>query len=208
MARLSMVFLAALVLAPLTASADVFKLYGEGQAGGMFGTGLAGDQKDSAFFKKSSPGLGYGVVLGGKFLIVDVHIKHTQYRHSGDLTTWTQFNAGFDFGIDTGSEEDKKAHKGGYFALGAFLGFGVGTGAQVDPPLDNAQITDKAFMLEGRLQAGKHLGKLLDVGVEVPVSWGYFFKSGNGASANNVSDQYQGMQAAALLTLRANITLL
>ena len=54
--------------------------------------------------------------------------------------------------------------------MGADLWFGLGTGAQVMPPLDNAQLTDKAFLAEGRFGFGKHLSKVFDLGVVVPVS--------------------------------------
>ena len=200
MARVHLLVASAIALSSSAASAGVFKLYGEAQGGGMVGKGLSGDQKDEAFFKKSKGGA-YGALIGARFLVLDAQIKHTQY-FSGDLTTWTQFNAGLAFGIDTGSEADKKANKGGYVELGAYVGFGLGTGAQVDPPLDNSEITDKGFMVEGRIGFGKHLSNVFDVGLEVPVSWGYFFKNG---AANDESNQYQSVQVDALLVLRANI---
>jgi len=40
------------------------------------------------------------------------------------------------------------------------------------------------------------------------VSWGYFFKNGNGAAVNDVSTHYQGVQGEALVFLRGNIRLL
>jgi hypothetical protein len=202
MPRLSPLVAAALAVAavPSAASAGVFKLYGEAQGGGMMGKGLSGDQKDEAFFKKSAGGA-YGALVGARFLILDAQIKHTQY-FTDELTTWTQFNAGLAFSIDTGGEAAKKAHSGGYLEIGAHVGFGLGTGAQVDPPLDNSEITDKGFMLEGSLSIGKHLSSVFDIGVEVPVSWGYFFKKG---AANDESNQYQGAQINAFLVLRANI---
>lgn len=199
--RFALLVLGAVVVAPAAASAEVFKLYGEARGGGMYGSGLSGDQKNVAFFQKSK-GLGYGAAIGGRFLILDVNIKHMQYRHSGDLSTWTQFNGGLDFAVDMGSAADKKANKGAYVEMGMFVGFGVGTGAQIDPPLDATEVTDKGFFLEGQLGFGKHLSKIFDIGVVVPVSWGYFFKSG---AANDMSNQYQSIQLDALLTLRANI---
>jgi hypothetical protein len=200
MARLSPLFVAALVLAPTVVEAGVFRLYGEARVGGMWGDGLAGDQKDEAFFKDSK-GLGYGATIGARFLVLDTNIKHMQYRH-GDLSTWTQFNGGLAFSIDLGNEKEKKAFKSTYFEVGAWVGFGVGTGAQIDPPLDSSEVTDKGFMIEGQLGFGKHLNKILDIGVVVPMSWGYMFKSG---AANDVSNQYQSIQIDALLVLRANI---
>jgi hypothetical protein len=196
------VILAVVAMAPSAASAEVFKLYGELGGGGMFGTGISGALKDDAFFANAKGGA-YGALVGARFLIFDGNIRHHQYVNGDGLRTWTQFTAGLNFGIDAGSEEQKKQHKGSYFELGAGLGFGVGTGAQVDPPLDNSEVTDKAFMLQGNVGFGKHLSNVFDIGVAVPVSWGYFFKSGGGA--NDTDNQYQAVQVEALLVLRANI---
>ena len=88
-----------------------------------------------------------------------------------------------------------------FIEFGVHAAFGLGTGQQVDPPLDNAQITDKGFLLEARVGFGKRLGHGLRLGVTIPVSGGYFFKSGNGATVNNLSTHYQGIEARALLTL-------
>ena len=208
MARLArFAVLAALVAAPRSASADVFKLFGEVQGGGMYGTGTAGDQKDAAFFAHSPHGT-FGALVGAEFLFFDGWIQHHQYFIGGDrLTTWTQFGLGVHYVYDTGDEVERKAHKGGYFEMGTGLWFGVGTGRQVVPPLDNSQLSDKAFLLEGRVGFGKHLSHVFDFGVSVPVSYGYFFKTGNGASANNLSTHYRGAQVEALLVLRINLNL-
>ncbi len=202
MGRFQSVLLLAM-LVPASASAEVFKLYGEVQGGGMYGKGIAGDHKaDSAF----AGGRGaYGALVGGQFLIFDVHLQHRQYINGDGLTTWTNFAGGLNFGFDTGSAQEKKDNKGGYVSLGINLAFGVGTGAQVMPPLDNSQVTDKGFLLEGKLGFGKHLNKVFDIGLSAPVSFGYLFKSGNGATANDTSNQYQTVQAELLLVLRANI---
>jgi hypothetical protein len=49
---------------------------------------------------------------------------------------------------------------------------------------------------------------VFDAGISIPVSWGYFFKNGNGAAVNDVSTHYQSIQGEALLFLRANFRLL
>jgi len=198
----------ALVLAMATpASADVFKLFAEAGGGGMYGKGTKGDLKDSAFFAKAKH-LDYGALIGAEILFLDAWIQHHQFTDGSGVSTWTQFGVGVHGTIDLGDEKQQKAHEGGFFefALGAW--FGLGTGQQVSPPLDNAQISDKAFLVEGRLGGGKHLSSIFDVGVTVPVSWGYFFKNGNGASANDLSTHYQSIQGEALVFLRANIRLL
>jgi hypothetical protein len=198
----------ALVLAMVTpASADVFKLFAEADGGGMYGKGTKGDLKDAAFFA-NAPHLDYGVLIGAEFLFLDAWIQHHQLTDGSRISTWTQFGVGVHGTIDLGDEKQQKAHEGGFFefALGGW--FGLGTGQQVNPPLDNAQITDKAFLVEARLGAGKHLSSVFDLGVSVPVSWGYFFKNGNGAAANDVSTHYQSFQGEALVFLRGNLRLL
>jgi hypothetical protein len=203
--RLACLFVVA-VASP--AAADILKLSGEIHGGGMYGKGVGGDQKDAAFFAKSPHGT-YGFLLNGEFLIFDAWIQHHQYFLGGDrLTTWTQFGLGIHFMIEGGEEKERKAHQNSYFEFGTGAWFGVGTGRQVMPPLDNAQVSDKGFLLEARFGFGKHLSSVFDFGVEVPVSGGYFFKSGNGAAANVLSTHYQGVQGEALLVLRANINLI
>jgi len=214
--RFASIVVAAIVSsAPTVASADVFKLYAEGHAGGMGGKGTGGDivdnpttGLDAAFFEKA-PHLAYGALVGAKFLIVDAQIQHHQFTDGDRIATWTQFAAGLDFELPLGAQtpEEKKSGKGTYVGVGVHVGFGLGTGQQVSPPLSNDEITDKGFLVEGKLGFGKHLNKVFDLGVVVPVSYGYFFKNTGGAVANDVSTHYQSVQAAALLVLRANIRL-
>ncbi|MCW5808996.1 MAG: hypothetical protein KIT31_41975 [Deltaproteobacteria bacterium] len=189
------------------ARAEVLVLYGDLHGGGMYGKGLSGDQKETAFFQNAPAGM-YGARVAARFLFLGAAIQHHQYTNGSQVSTWTQFSAGLDFQVGLGTDKQKKERKGTFFELGANLGFGVGTGQQVMPPLSNDEITDKAFLLEGRLGYGKHLNKLFDVGITVPVSWGYFFKNGVDASANDVSTHYRGLQVEGLLFLRANIRLL
>ncbi|MEO8702351.1 MAG: hypothetical protein ABI867_20065 [Kofleriaceae bacterium] len=188
------------------ADADVLVLYGDLQGGGMYGKGTSGDAavKDQAFFA-NIPNVTYGASISARFLFLGATIQHHQYVGDG-LATWTQIMAGLDFSVDLGGEQDKKQHKGGFVNLKAGAGFGVGTGQQVDPPLDNAQIDDKGLLLGGQIGFGKHLSKFVDIGVEVPVLYGYFLK--NGVPANDLSNHYQGIHVEALLTLRFNLKIL
>lgn len=196
-----------LVAAPAVASADTFKLFGEIHGGGMYGAGTAGAEKDSSFFAEAPHGM-YGAEIGAELLFFDAWIQHHQYTDGTRLTTWTQFGLGIHNEIETGDAQQKKDHKGGYFEFGGGLWYGLGTGQQVKPPLDNAQISDKGFLLEGRIGFGTHLNKVMDLGLEVPVSYGFFFKTGNGAGANDTGNQYRGWQIEGLVALRINLRLL
>ncbi len=201
--------------APAPAEANVFKLYAEAHGGGMYGKGTGGDlvnngtnMYDEAYFENASPGV-YGVALGARILVMAIEVQHHQYVGGGSLSTWTQFGAGLQFEIGLGSKSpaDTKAGKGTYAQLGTMLFFGVGTGQQVMPPLSNDELTDKGFLLQGSFGFGKHLNKVFDIGISIPVSYGYFFKSGGPAVANDVSTHYQSIQAEALLVLRGNFKL-
>lgn len=199
---------AAVTSVPRAADAKVFKLWAEIEGGGVFGKRVTGDaaNEDAGFFEKAPPGA-YGAQIGAQFLFLDAVIQHHQFTNGSRLATWTQFGAGLRFEIDMGNptKEEKKKGKGGYAEIGANLFFGIGTGAQVMPPLSNDEITDKGFLLEMRLGFGKRLNKVLDIGVAFPVSYGYFFKAGSGAAANDTTTHYQSIQAEALLVLRGNI---
>jgi hypothetical protein len=199
---------AVLLLAPAAASADVVSLRAEVHGGGAGGKGVGGDAKDEAFFAESPHGA-YGALVGVEFLFVDAWIQHHQLTNGDRLTTWTQFNAGLDVQIPFGDEgrpdvSGKRPGAKNYVELGFSAGFGVGTGQQVDPPLDKSEITDKGVMLEGELAIGHRLGSILDVGVRVPVSVGYYLKNG---FANDLSNHYYAINAEALLYLRLHLNL-
>ncbi len=203
----------ALVLAglPARAGADVFTLFGEVHGGAVGGKGLSGDpveagMEDESFFANAPHGA-YGARIGARFLILEGAIQHHQLTNGSRLATWTQFAAGLGIQADLGDEKARKARKSGFVDVGVNVAFGLGTGQQVDPPLSNDEITDKAFLIEGRLGFGKHLGKMLDFGVTVPVSWGYFFKNGFDSAANDLSTHYRSLQLAGLVYLRLNLRL-
>jgi hypothetical protein len=204
MKRLALV--AAVVVVPAAASADVVSLRAEVHGGGGFGKGMSGDAKDAAFFEDAPHGV-YGALVGVEFFFIDVWLQHHQYVNGDRIATWTQFSTGLDMQIPFGDEgqpdvSGKRPGAQNYAEIGFGLGFGLGTGQQVDPPLSNDEITDKAVIAEGQLAIGHKLGKLLDVGVRVPVGYGYFLKNG---VANDLSNHYQGFQAQAMLYLRLKI---
>jgi hypothetical protein len=197
--------------APRPAAAGVFTLFAEAHGGAVVGKGTSGDvvksTVDAAFFEKAKHGA-YGALIGAEFLFLDAWVQHHQFTNGKSIATWTQFGLGVHSQIALGDGKQQKEGKGGFVEFGAGAWFGIGTGQQVMPPLSNDEVTDKAFMLEGRLGVGSHMSKVFDVGILVPVSYGYFFKSGSGAVANDLSTHYRSVQGEALLYLRANLRLL
>jgi hypothetical protein len=210
--------------APATAAADILTFEAQAQVGAAGGQGIAGDRKDEAF-SAGAAGLDYGGRVGVEFLYLDGWIEHNQFRNGDGLTgTWTQFMAGIDFDADLGAKSrgidataDKKAANENpdaevayspYFSeLGLAVGFGVGTGQQVEPPLDNSQVTDKGFLVQASLGLGYRITRSLSLGLTVPVQLGFMFKSGAGAVANDYGNQYETLNAAALLNLRFDLKL-
>ncbi|HLU65687.1 MAG TPA: hypothetical protein VKZ63_05400 [Kofleriaceae bacterium] len=197
------------------ARADLVSLWARAQGGGSSGAGLAGDQKDEAFHK-GAEGLAYGAAVGVEVLLLDVWVEHDQYVRGELSGTWTQFMTGFDVELDLGPKKGGVRNdlggvdggiSSGYAELGMAVGFGLGTGQQVDPPLDNSQVTDKGFLGQLHAGAGWRLTPSWSLGVLVPVQVGYLFKSGPGATANDLSTQYAQVSAAALLNLRLKIQL-
>ncbi len=204
-AVLSLALVSALVSgSALPAHADVFRVFAEAHGGGMYGLGTGGDQKDKAFFKES-PHAAYGLLVGAELLFADLWIEHHQFTNGSRVATWSKIGLGVHTQISLASTKDQKAGVGGYLELSSGAFFGVGTGQQVMPPLDNAQISDRGFLIQGAIGFGTHLTKNLDFGVTVPVSWGYFFKQG---AANDTSNHYQGVQGEALLVFRAQVGIL
>lgn len=216
MKRLALALVPAVLLSTAgLARADVLSLRVEGHLGGAGGTGLGGGAaaSDAAFFKGAT-GATWGFLVALEALFVEGWVEHHQYADQEDfLGTWTQFMVGLDLDV----EKTRPAPKGadgkptgspkrtGYFEFGIGAGFGVGTGQQVDPPLDASEVTDRGFLVEGKLGAGMYVGNgLLGIGVSLPVQAGYFFKSG---FANDEENQYYGAQAALLLVVRGKIKL-
>jgi hypothetical protein len=209
-----------IVLAAGTAHADVLSLRLEAHGGGMGGAGVGGAQKDEAFFRDARGGA-YGGLIGVEVLFVDVWVNHHQIRDQDGLAgTWTQFMFGLDLDFEmrdpppqdfTADGKAKKTKKGkkqgklkGYIELGLGFGFGVGTGQQIEPPLNNAQVSDKGFLVEGKFGIGFAAGKVLSFGVSVPIGLGYYFKNG---FANDEDNHYSGLQGAVLLVMRGKIKL-
>lgn len=201
----------ALLALPAAAQADILSLHAAVQGGGAGGTGVGGAAQDNAFHK-GAQGVFYGANVGLEFLMMDGWIEHYQHYDTSEglAGTWTQFMIGLDATMELSAKSmggtiDPKTgkRKGGYapavLDLGMAVGFGVATGQQVDPPLDNAQITDKGFLAQVHAGIRYRLNKVFSIGVRVPVQFGYMFKSGPGVVANDKGNHYQQIWAAVML---------
>ena len=180
------------------ARADLFTVSAQIDGGGSYGKGVGGDQKSTAFYQTAPHGM-YGVKVNAEVLFIDAWLAHHQFTNGSRLATWSEIGIGMDTELPLSGE---KKGLGGYLLLGIGATFGVGTGQQVQLPLDNGELSDKGFALVGKFGGGSHVSKLIDIGVEVPITGGYYFKSGAGAAANNLSTHYQAANIQALLFLR------
>jgi hypothetical protein len=183
------------------ANADILTLSAQVDAGGRFGKGVAGAQKTTAF-AATSPHAAYGASVNLEFLFLDAWVSHHQFVDGSGLATWTELGVGIDTEL---ALADEKTGPFAFFGVG--LSLGAGTGAQVQLPLDAGELTDRGIAGVGRVGFGTHLTSLLDVGVEVPMSYGYYLKSGAGAAANNLSTHYQAVNVQGLVFLRARFGL-
>jgi len=205
------------VLASSPAFADIVSGTVRVHGGAASGRGVSGDLKDSSF-SEGAEGATYGARVGVEVFFINLWVGHDQYVGSDGLVgTWTTLPMiGFDTEFDVGSGGAPTQGANGkvvpgapdwfvHMAFGA--GFGVGTGQQIDPPLDNAEITDKGFLFEGEVGLARKLGSALSIGIAVPVQYRFMFKNGADAAANSPSDRYQSVAASALLNLRFKLRL-
>jgi len=198
-----------LLFAQTDARADVLSGYAQAQAGGASGVGLVGDLKDDAFHANAE-GFTYGALVGVEIIFVDVWIEHNQFVRGTDFAgTWTQFMTGLDIQFDLGptrggetlkSGRIKGGHSQYYGEFGFGLGFGVGTGQQVDPPLDNSELTDRGFLFQAQVGGGFRLNKVFSLGLSLPMQAAYMLKAD--APANELDTNYTSMQAALLFNAR------
>lgn len=203
--------------APL-AHADIIGGSVRVHGGGASGKGIKGDLKDESFAEGVQGGT-YGVRVGVEVFFLNLWLGHDQYVGSDGLVgTWTTLPMiGFDTQFDVGSPGPATQNSAGkmvrgapnwFFHVGFGAGFGVGTGQQIDPPLDNAEVTDKGFMFEGEVGLARKLGAGLSLGLAVPVQYRVMFKNGADAVANNPEDRYHSLAGSVLLNFKYKLKLL
>ncbi len=183
------------------AEAKVLEVYAQAQGGGGSGRGVAGTLKDDDFFHGAG-GASYGAKLGAEVLWLDGWVEHDQYTDGALIGTWTQFMFGSDWDFPIGEEPEPGEKPKSYGQIGFAVGFGMGTGRQVDPPLSNDEITDKGFVGQISFGAEYRMNKVMAFGVNVPVTYGYLWKNCPTCAANDENNQYQSVSAMAMLYLR------
>ena len=198
-----------------SAQADLLELHAQIHGGFLGGGAIAGEGEitGDAFFARTSGT--YGAIVGAEIFFVDVWVQHDQFvgggpaeDNSGITGTWTQFMAGFDLQFDIGdppvdSKGSPTGQAKGFGEIGFGFGYGVGTGQQVDPPLDNSELSDQGFIVETHLVFGYRLHKYAALVAQIPVSIALLNKADGPA---NVSTEWYGTgQGAVLFGVRATL---
>jgi hypothetical protein len=192
------------LVAPQVARAGVLDVYAQAEGGYANGLGVGGTKMDDDFFSGAAGGL-YGAKVGVEVLFTDVWVEHWQLTDfKGVNGTWTQLMVGADIDFPVGDVPEGQKPKT-FAEIGLGVGYGLGTGRQVDPPLDNAQLTDKGFIAELSLGVDYRFNTVTSVGLAVPVTYGYLFKTGDGAAANDEENQYQQLAVSPMVYFRVNL---
>jgi hypothetical protein len=180
------------LVAATPASAAVFELSASLRVGAVTGSGLGGAQKDADFFA-GARGSAWGAALGLEVFWLALTVEHTQLADLDEVRgTWTQVMVGphFMFPLDRV-----------YADLGVSVGYGVGTGQQIVPPLDDGEVSDKGLVLQLRVGLEYRLNRFLGVGVMVPLGWGYLVK--NDLPVTETEGHYTSFHAMVLGTMTA-----
>ncbi len=166
----------AVVLAAAPAAAGPFELHADLRVGAASGYGLGGDQKDNDFFDHTKGGA-YGVLVGMRVLFFEASIEHDQFTDFSSVKgTWTELDAGI--GIAIAVDDVLRGESNKLFVnVGLDLGAGFGTGRQISPPLDNAQISDKGVLLNAHIGIEYRVLPFLALAAEFPAGWGYMLKN-------------------------------
>lgn len=188
--------LAIALLGAPSARAEVLELYGSVRAGAIGGTGLNTLEMRSTDFFDATRGAAFGVEVGAEILFIDLFANFTQVVDGGGaLGTLTQILAGLD--IEASLDGGKKPRTFG--RMGVAAGFALGTPAPVDPPLDEAQISDKGVVAQVTFALDYRLTSVLSIGAQLDGGYHYFF-AGGAQAANDSTNQSKGLHVMAFLT--------
>jgi hypothetical protein len=187
----------ALGLAARPAEARLIDLHAGVVAGGL--TGWGSDSHTPDFFSKTN-GAAFGAEVGLKLLMFDLSIRFLQVADSRGLTgTLATAMLGFEIDVPISEVAHADGSKSQIILRPGFAGgIGFGTPAPVQTPYNNAQISDKGLLAQGKLALDYNIFALLSVGVEADFGYHYFL-GGNDLTADMQSHS-SGVQLAGLGT--------
>jgi hypothetical protein len=197
---------AAALAAPRPATARVLELTLQlDPVGGWTGKRAAGSQLpagqgETDFFARNRGGF-TGFKAGAELFFIDVFVDFKQgWGQPGQTTRvdWTGSWLGFYLGIDLDLKlgEEKRWH----FLIGGDVGFGLGLAGPINPPIDNAQVSSKGFVAQGRVGLDYHITKVFGIGVEADLGYHYLFL--NGLPVNVETNRVHGIHFLGMLTTK------
>ena len=142
-------------------------------AGGVIGWGSTTNSPD---FFEHTRGAGLGFELGLKFLIFDASASFIQVVNgSGTVGTLTQLLLATEIDIPVGNVKMSDGKSRNIIRPGLAAGFGFGTPGPVDPPLNDAQVSDKGVVTHLRVAYEYFLNPFMGVGFSALGGYHYFF---------------------------------
>lgn len=193
--------LAAAALAARPAQARLLDLRAGLQAGGMAGWGTTANTPDF-FERRRGPGL--GLEVGARLLILDFSIRYTQlFDGNGRNGAFLQGLVGIAVDVPVGNQLFKdgimKGKSQNIIRPTAGIGGGLGTPEPIDPPLDNAQISDKGIFPYVGAGYEHFINEFLGVGAQLDFAYHYFI--GGGQSMRSAQDYSTGYHYSGFATL-------
>jgi hypothetical protein len=187
-----------LLLASTSARAEVFALFAQANLGFSAGSSLGGDQDDTNFFQRTK-GFAYGAVVGAQVLFLRFWIDHQEYTNFSDFKgTWTQFMLGGEFGLPLGEVLPVD------FGIRFGAGYGIGTGQQAVPPLNNGDVSDRGIVLEVAPAIRYKFASVLALGFELPIAFSFLTKTD---APITTSDKYTSFGVKGLVFLEVSVGL-
>jgi len=194
--------LVVVALAARPAEARLVDLRAGARAGGVTGWGETSSTPD--FFDRRK-GVGPGVEVGVRLLVLDLSANFTQFIDgNGRAGTLTQLLFGINIDIPVGNIYFQRGVEKGHSRniVRPILDFGVaaGTPEPVHPPLDNAQISDKGIVSYLGANYEFFLNEFVGVGAQADYGYHYFVGGGKSMTAANQTHS-SGYQLDAFATL-------
>jgi hypothetical protein len=166
--------------------------HGAALAGPVIGGGAAG----AADIFRRTQGVGFGIELGARILVIDLSIRFLQTTGaSGIQGTLSSALIGpsLEFPVKGGGYDLGGKPRPPLIVIRPALaaGVGFGTPSPVDPPLSDAQIAGKGLMIVGRFAVERMFGPVFAVGGEVQGGYHYFIGASGEINGNDHSDGWQ-----------------